>query len=524
MNQPGLLPFWLRWIVSLVVGPFRAIGELFGLARLATEYGSGADSATRIAQLKTRRMAFLLGLPAFLLLTTSTALSVWNRGVKSQVINLYTERFSALLNANTSSGLESTIDRVSTNLLALRVFHDGFRASPDVALNYCKWLAQDKKLVKANSLMAQLAPNNSPGYPPAHAQRAIAFSNLLTAGVSSNYLPTLLWHLQQAGEPDSESIWLAWANYYRLEGKIDGSVGALESAAAFNPSHWFSVADLYLLDQKPDLARKAISNAINAFRLELARDPLSTNARIQLALAHARGGEVQLASDTLQTGLDLSPENQALLEARVQLDVAFIEQRYLQSKSVAEKLDCLRELRDKVPDATNVYQRTVEVYRLAQSTDLSDSVKSFLAESLTVKGPNPALYFSKSVIAIIDERFDDARAELEQAIDKFPGHGLSLNNLAWLLATKEPKDIARAKNLAQRAIETNSDIPTYRDTLGAILLESNEVPQAIEQLESALARTPATERYKLHEKLSKAYGLIGNDQLAKLHQEKSKLR
>ena len=177
-----------------------------------------------------------------------------------------------------------------------------------------------------------------------------------------------------------------------------------------------------------------------------------------------------------------------------------------------------------MPDATNVYQRTVEVYRLARTTDLSDSVKSFLAESLTAKGPNPALYFSKSVIAIIDERFDDAKAELEQAIDKFPDHGLSLNNLAWLLATKEPKDIARAKNLAQRAIETNSDIPTYRDTLGAILLESNEVPQAIEQLESALARTPATERYKLHEKLSKAYGLIGNDQLAKLHQEKSKLR
>jgi hypothetical protein len=50
------------------------------------------------------------------------------------------------------------------------------------------------------------------------------------------------------------------------------------------------------------------------------------------------------------------------------------------------------------------------------------------------------------------------------------------------------------------------------------------VPQAIEQLESALARTPASERYKLHEKLSKAYGLIGNDQLAKLHQEKSKIR
>jgi len=524
MNQPGMLPFWLRWIVSLVVGPFRAIGELLGLARLATEYGSAGNSATQIAQIRARRIAFFLGLPAFLIFTSSMALSVWNRGVKPQVINRYTERFAASLDADAVSTANSNSERTSTDRLALRVFHDGFRASPDVALKYCKWLAQDKKLVKANSLMAQLAPNNAPGYPPAHAQRAIAFSNLLTAGVSSNYLPTLLWHLQQCGEPDSESVWLAWANYYRLEGKLDMSVRSLESAAVFNPSHWFSVADLYVLDQKPELARKAISNALNAFRLELARDPLSTNARIQLALAHARNGESQAASDTLKTGLELSPENEALLEARGQLDLAFIEQRYLQSKSVAEKLECLREMRDKVPDATSVYQRSVEVYRLSQTSELTESVKNFLNESLTAKGPNPALYFSKSIIAIIEERFDDAKADLEQAIDKFPDHGLSLNNLAWLLATKEPKDIARAKQLAQRAIETNSDIPTYRDTLGAILLESNEVPQAIEQLESALARSPASERYKLHEKLSKAYGMIGNDQLAKLHQEKSKLR
>ena len=524
MNQPGNRPFWLRWIVAIVVSSFRASCELLGLARLATKYGSGGNSVTQVAQLRTRRTAFLLGLPAFLIFTASMACSLWSRGVKSQVINRYTERFAALLDEEQPRTPQANSDRKPTDRLALRVFHDGFRASPNVALSYCKWLAQDKKLVQANSLMAQLAPNNAPGYPPAHAQRAIAFSNLLTAGVSSNYLSTLLWHLQQAGEPDSESIWLAWANYYRLEGKLDGSVRALESAAAFNPSHWFSVADLYVLDQKPEIARKAINNAINAFRLELARDPLSTNARIQLALAHARGGEAQAASDTLQTGMDLLPGNKALIEARMQLDIAFIEQRYLQSKTVAEKLECLLKMRDKVSDVTSVYQRTVEVYRLAQTTDSTDAVKDFLDESLTVQGPNPALYFSKSVIAIIDERFDDAKTELEQAIDKFPDHGLSLNNLAWLLATKEPKDIARAKNLAQRAIETNSDIPTYRDTLGAILLESNEVPQAIEQLESALARTPASERYKLHEKLSKAYGLIGNDQLAKLHQEKSKIR
>lgn len=518
MSDPSRRPVWLKWLSAIVIGPFRATGELLGLVRLAKEYGGAGASEARVRQLRHRRLSLLLGLPAFLTLIAVLSFSSWAWASRSSVLNRYSERVSDHL----SQSLEGdSADLRSIETLSNRLFDQGVRANPELALEYCKLLAKETRLEEANSVIAQLAPNNAPGYRPAHAQRAIAFSNLLTQGASPTYLPTLLWHLQQAGQPETESLWLAWANYYRLEGKLDQCVQALESAAVLNPSHWFSVADLYVLDQKPELAKKALANGVNAFRLAIARDPLSVEDRVQLALAQARGGDTEQASGTLKSGLELLPGNQALLNAQSQLALAQLERRYGQAKSVPEKLEILRQMRDAMSEPSSVYQRVVDVYRVARDAKEKELVAAFLTESLQVKGPDPTLYFTRSILAVMEERIEDAKQELEAALEQYPEHGLSLNNLAWLLATREPKDIPRAKSLAKRAIATNEQIATYRDTLGAILLESNEIPEAIEQLESALARTAPSERYKLHQKLARAYGALGNESLAKLHRDKS---
>jgi tetratricopeptide (TPR) repeat protein len=518
MSGSSRRPVWIRWLVAIVIGPFRAIGELLGLVRIAKEYGDRETSEARRLELRHRRMGLLFGLPAFLTVFAVISVSSWAWASRSSVLNRYLERASDGL---TQSLAGDQADLRSIETLGNRIFDQGVRTNPELALEYCKLLAKEQRLEQANIVIAQLAPNNAPGYRPAHAQRAIAFSNLLTQGASPSYLPTLLWHLQQAGQPESESLWLAWANYYRLEGKLDQCVQALESAAVLNPSHWFSVADLYVLDQKPELAKKALANGVNAFRLAIARDPLSIEDRVQLALAQARGGDTEQANGTLKTGLELLPGNQSLLNAQAQLALANLERRYAQAKSVREMLDVLRQMRDSMKDPTGVYERVVDVYRAAKDAKEKESVFEYLSESLETKGPDPTLHFTRSILEVIEERIDDAKEDLETALKLKPDHGSSLNNLAWLLATREPRDVQRAKLLARKAIETNEQIATYRDTLGAILLESNEIPEAIEQLESALARTAARERYKLHQKLARAYGMLGNERLAKLHQDKS---
>ena len=509
---------WIRWLTAIVIGPFRAIGELLGLVWFAKDFGDREASEARRFQLRHRRMGLLFGLPAFLTMLAVISVSSWAWASRSSVLNRYSERATDRL---TESFAGDPADLRSIQTLGNRIFDQGVRTNPELALEYCKLLAKENRLEQANILIAQLAPNNAPGYRPAHAQRAIAFSNLLTKGASPTYLPTLLWHLQQAGQPESESLWLAWANYYRLEGKLDQCVQALESAAVLNPSHWFSVADLYVLDQKPELAKKAIANGVTAFRLAIAKDPLSVDDRVQLALAQARGGDVEQAYGTLKSGLDLLPGNQSLLNATAQLALAQLERRYTQAKTVSEMLEVLRQMRDAMTYPTGVYERVVDVYRVAKGVEEKESVFQYLSESMQAKGPDPTLYFTRSILAVIEERIEDAKKDLETALELKPDHGSSLNNLAWLLATREPKDIQRAKLLAKKAIETNEQIATYRDTLGAILLESNEIPEAIEQLESALARTSMRERYKLHQKLARAYGMLGNERLAKLHQDKS---
>lgn len=518
MSGSSRRPVWIRWLRAIVIGPFRAIGELLGLVLFAKEYGDRQASEARRSELRHRRKGLLIGLPAFLTVIAVISISSWAWASRSSVLNRYSERASDRLSQSMAG---DTADLRSIETLGNRIFDQGVRTNPELALEYCKLLAKEKRLEQANIVIAQLAPNNAPGYRPAHAQRAIAFSNLLTQGASPTYLPTLLWHLQQAGQPESESLWLAWANYYRLEGKLDQCVQALESAAVLNPSHWFSVADLYVLDQKPELAKKALANGVTAFRLAIARDPLSIDDRVQLALAQARGGDTEQADGTLKTGLELMPGNQSLLNAQAQLALAGLERRYAQAKSVGEMLDVLRQMRDAMTDPTGVYERVVDVYRAAKDTKEKESVLRYLSESMETIGPDPTLYFTRSILAVIEERIEDAKKDLETALELKPDHGSSLNNLAWLLATREPKDIQRAKLLAKKAIETNEQIATYRDTLGAILLESNEIPEAIEQLESALARTAMRERYKLHQKLARAYGMLGNERLAKLHQDKS---
>jgi predicted Zn-dependent protease len=145
----------------------------------------------------------------------------------------------------------------------------------------------------------------------------------------------------------------------------------------------------------------------------------------------------------------------------------------------------------------------------------------FLDECLKLYGPNPALMFSQSVILVNQGKISEAMQKLQTTIDSFPEHGLSLNNLAWLLATQDPQDLERARSYAQRAIATNPKMATFHDTLGTILLELNDWRSAIAELELALSQTPIQKRSKIHAKLARAYESIGDRTLATLHRERS---
>lgn len=494
---------------GIAFAPFRAAGELLSLLFVSK---SAPITPELAAQKSKRRRTLITSLPALLGFLSSLGLFTWGATNQTRITNQYTEKLSIAT---------SQTDRIQADRIALRVFQKGVRSLPDASLNYCTFIASQKDLFQANSIIEKLAPDDTPGFAPAHAQRAIAFSNLLSQGASERYLPILQWHLKQAGDPTTEALSMAWANYFRLTGQIEQSILALEMAAKSEPKHWFSIADLYVLDGKPELARQSLVSAINSYRLRLGKNPLSTVDRLQLAMAQARSGEYQQAAETIKSGLDLMPQNQEFLRARSQIEIIGLEQSLKQAPNLTQKLRFAQEIVTKSEDPSRIYQSALELYQQAATSEDRELVEQFLTKSLQERGPNASLGFAQSAISLQKGNIPQSIEKLQANIDAFPNHGYSLNNLAWLLATQEPKDLDKAKLYAQRAIATDPQMATFHDTLGTIFIELKDWRSAIAELELALAQSPAQSRIKIHVKLAKAYEAIGDQTLASLHRERS---
>jgi tetratricopeptide (TPR) repeat protein len=489
--------------------PFRAAGELVGLFFVVK---SSQATPAIAAQKRMRRFSLIAGIPAFLGFLASLGLFAWGATNPTRIAIQYSEKLTKAT---------SQTDRRQADRIALKAFHNGIRGLPDAALEYCTFIASQKDLLQANSIIEKLAPDDTQGFAPAHAQRAIAYSNLLSQGASERYLPTLLWHLKQAGDPTTEALSMAWANYFRLTGQIDQSILALEMAAKSEPRHWFSIADLYVLDGKPELARRSLASAISSYRLRLGKDPLSIPDRLQLAMAQARFGEYQQAGETLQSGLELIPQTEDFDKARSQIEIIRLEQSLKQAQKLSEKLRIAKEIVSKSEDPSRIYQASLELYQQATTTEDKDLIWQFLAESLENRGPNASLGFAQSTMMLQQGKIAESIEKLQANIGEFPDHGYSLNNLAWLLATHEPKDLEKAKLYAQRAIATDPQLATFHDTLGTIFIEQKDWRSAIAELELALSQSTSQSRIKIHAKLAKAYEAIGDQALASLHRERA---
>ncbi len=507
--EPRGLQKYLRYLQRLAAAPFRAIAELLGL------FSRGNPSSHRpesIEKQRERRGMLLSGLPALCCALAAIFLVGWGATNQRKLATKYSEKLTEAI---------AQPDAKRAERLSQRVFHEGLRDAPSSAMDYCNFLAAQKDLLQANSILETLAPDDAPGYPAAHLQRAIGYSNLLSQGASDRYLPILSWHLKQAGDPSTEAHWLAWANYFRLTGQIDRSVQSLESVANINPAHWFSVADLYVLDGKPDLAKRSLLMASNAYRLRLGNNPLSIPDRMQLVMAQARSGDYQQASVTLQAGLDLDPKSVELLGAQSQLESIALEQSFQKAPGFPEKLAFLKEIIAKSQDRSMVYQGAIDLYRIASNEQQKGSILEMLEGSLKRYGPSPSLLFAQSMIFIDQGKSSEAREKLQQAVDAFPDHGLSLNNLAWLLGNHEPRDLEKAKELAMRAVASDPRMGTFHDTLGTIYLELKDWRSAIQELELALAQTPIEARPKIHAKLAIGYEAVGEASLAAMHKDRT---
>ncbi|MDR3640715.1 MAG: tetratricopeptide repeat protein [Humidesulfovibrio sp.] len=81
------------------------------------------------------------------------------------------------------------------------------------------------------------------------------------------------------------------------------------------------------------------------------------------------------------------------------------------------------------------------------------------------KLPLAHLYLGNTYFGL--ERYADAEDEYRAAVRLLPGNAEALNNLAWLLYTRE-KPLEEAESLAARAVRLEPDRRAFQDTLAAI--------------------------------------------------------
>jgi predicted Zn-dependent protease len=496
-------PLWLRVLLyplNLVVG----ICTLFGQIVAYPFQGWFQDPV--------RRRKLLCGLPALALFFVFLGFLVQQTTSSGSAQALYTKAFDEAAKEN---------EFATARLLANQLVRNGVRSEPEVAFKYCKLLASDNDLERANAMIETLAPNDAPGYPPAHGQRAVAYAGLVVRGAGPQYLEPLLWHLNHTNDRRDEKIALAWATYYRFTQQARPYLNSMQIAAEANPEHWFSIANELVAGRDINNAKQALKNAQDAYRRQLGANPLSIPSRLGLIQALVRLQQFDDARKTIQTGMEFHPDNRDFQRAMGGLEWASY-LAMLDGKRTDEELLTQLKLVTTYPDQQSLaFDQMVNLYGKTNRPESKQEIRQILEANAAAAPDNAILQLALSTLAILDSRTDDAIALLEKTLELDPKIHLAKNNLAWLLAERDPEQLDRPLQLAEEAVAAFPSKPNYLDTLGKILFQKRDYQRAITELERALPGMPEPDKPAIRERLAEAHEALGNTSLAETYRAKN---
>lgn len=497
----------------ILLGPFRVLHSM----NESLMHAFGREEIDQHVETKQhlrppRRIRLLAAVPALIMGSVALCIAGYSVVFSRSIESRYLAKFETAMN----DGQVSQATALGSHLI-----RQGTRSSPEASFQFCKHLATQKEMDRANAIIEVLAPNDAPGYPPAHEQRAIAYSNIMSMGATGDVMQPLLWHLNQAGDRNHEPLLLAWATYYRFTGQIELCARALEAASLLNPAHVFSTAEMYLAKGNTTNAERVLKYGRDTYRRRLADNTLSKPDRIQLARVHARLGSADDAETTLKAGLTLHPDDPELLQCMSALELARYEKSTIDKKPIEDRINQLIQATRAIEDPSVVFERMVQIYQESELPEHRTRVRQFLEAALEKNETSAVTHFVLSIIAVLENKPDASIRYLERSLELAPDQHLVKNNLAWLLTETSPPDLDRALALSRSAVESAPNIATYHDTLGSILLLRRDYPAAVTELERALGGMPPNQKHKVHRKLAESYQALGNAELAAMHTRRS---
>lgn len=368
-------------------------------------------------------------------------------------------------------------------------------------------------------LVDRLAPPHKPVYAQAHRWLA---QQLLGQPTPANTTPQAIAslaekHLQHAdsvSKPDAQSQYL-WHDIYRRRGEQQKSLDSLAQAAKQFPVLLPDLLSAYAAARKTEPMKKTAVNLLTYTRKQIQNPELdSPQLRLQMAQAHQVLGERGRVLETLRAAWQKFPTDEELQASLLQM----VNQQLVQMNEEVE------------PDVT----RWLDAFRLQYDCGGWDLASLNLIQLMAQDAPPDALASTAERMLEFDspengailadqlgataasaQRMDVGRRWLTKALEiDAKNHG-ALNNLAWVLANSEPKDLDRALNLVDQALQLKPNDHRYRETRGQILTGLEQWAGAIKDLEFALNGLPSAA--DVHKSLAECYEQIGNRDLAQAH-------
>lgn len=122
---------------------------------------------------------------------------------------------------------------------------------------------------------------------------------------------------------------------------------------------------------------------------------------------------------------------------------------------------------------------------LVEQNRIDSAVEQY--QKVVEKKPSAAIYTVIGMLEDTRQNYDAAEKNYRQALEITPDAPIAGNNLAWIIAAYNRGNLDEALKLAQKAVDTNSSVAGFYDTLGMVYLKKGLTSPAVEQIKKAVA-------------------------------------
>lgn len=395
-----------------------------------------------------------------------------------------------------------------------RIMQEQESLSDAQALHWIVILGRTGEEERANTLLNRLAPDNEPGYGPAHRVKAINLAQSFKGKLDELPADQLKFHLEHSGQPDDD-IRRCWAIYHQSQGDFEQAYQLLNKAADSFPDLYFDVIEL--ARELGDDARQeeGLKTAEYRFRRQTEKEPLDQNSRINWVKVLVQKQQFDEAEKVLLVGMNIQP-TPAIRRSLSDLFLLRAEDmEYGSLQADLARLELIKKAIEVDRDSARPYQQLVDLFSSASSFNELRDMRQSLLKSIA-RGGGALDHCNLAFVYSRESNDEESRWHMNQAWKINSGFGSIAEQLALAFAkSPEHQNLNWAAELAKQTVEQRPEEPSYRKSLAEIHLLRDEIELAIEQLKKALAITETPS--DIHKMLAYAYEQAGDLKNAEIH-------